>query len=282
MSSFFHYTCYAPPNNIHPCTDEFPSLDFLLPYTGNTLQTKLLLGAFAGLVFGIMLILVSSLLIVRWRRSRRKRLAASSDVASAVASGCGGSSSIPNNNIVDTGQTISTGNSVEQSFGGGGGGLCSVGGYGNTTLRTIGGTGVITGSTDSLDKNPDIIPAQGEFCGFCNKEYLTCSCAHIGKDDGEFDDANKMHWSTTRPFGAAMSNQYSVSTTQTNHAAMYINYTNSGGDYHQHMPVSSHHDHMSAANAHHHTVAQYGNAEDNQVSECGIFATNFFCVRTSS
>lgn len=126
--------------------DEFPSLDFLLPYTGNTLQTKLLLGAFAGLVFGIMLILLSSLLIIRWRRGRRKRLSGVVGLAgpdgltmpalSSAGGGLGGGGD----------QTLSAG-TTEQSFGG----------YNESTLRG-GGHG---GSVDSLDKNPDIIPSQG-------------------------------------------------------------------------------------------------------------------------
>lgn len=129
--------------------DEFPSLDFLLPYTGNTLQTKLLLGAFAGLVFGIMLILLSSLLIIRWRRGRRKRLSGVTGLAvpdgltmpplSSAGGGLGGD------------QTLNAG-TTEQSFGG------NNGGYNESTLRG----GGHDGSVDSLDKNPDIIPSQGE------------------------------------------------------------------------------------------------------------------------
>lgn len=64
--------------------DEFPSLDFLLPYTGNALQTKLLLGAAAGLVFGITLLLLSSVLVVRVRRNRRARCSASDDASSTT------------------------------------------------------------------------------------------------------------------------------------------------------------------------------------------------------
>lgn len=53
--------------------DEFPSLDFLLPYTGNTtLQMKLIFGALTGLVAGIMLILIASVLVFRFRRKKRK------------------------------------------------------------------------------------------------------------------------------------------------------------------------------------------------------------------
>lgn len=129
--------------------DEFPSLDFLLPYTGNTLQTKLLLGAFAGLVFGIMLILLSSLLIIRWRRGRRKRLSGVVGLAgpdgltmSALSSsGCGA--------LGGGDQTLNAG-TTEQSFGG------NVG-YNESALRG----GGHDGSVDSLDKNPDIIPSQG-------------------------------------------------------------------------------------------------------------------------
>lgn len=130
--------------------DEFPSLDFLLPYTGNTLQTKLLLGAFAGLVFGIMLILLSSLLIIRWRRGRRKRLSGVVGLAgpdgitmpTLSTSGCGGG-------LSGGDQTLSAG-TTEQSFGGNGG-------YNESALRG----GGHDGSVDSLDKNPDIIPSQG-------------------------------------------------------------------------------------------------------------------------
>lgn len=93
--------------------DEFPSLDFLLPYTGNSLQTKLLLGAVAGLVFGILLILIASMVILRLKRKR-------------VGDG------VPDNGQTDTSAT-------EQSC--------------EATLR-----GGLSGSVDSLEKNPDIIP----------------------------------------------------------------------------------------------------------------------------
>lgn len=99
--------------------DEFPSLDFLLPYTGNSLQTKLLLGAVAGLVFGILLILIASMVILRLKRKR------------------------VGNGVPDNGQTDTSG-ATEQSC--------------EATLR-----GGLSGSVDSLEKNPDIIP-QGMYC----------------------------------------------------------------------------------------------------------------------
>lgn len=131
--------------------DEFPSLDFLLPYTGNTLQTKLLLGAFAGLVFGIMLILLSSLLIIRWRRGRRKRLSGVVGLAGPDGLTMPPLSSSGRGGGLGGDQTLSAG-TTEQSFSGNGGG------YNESMLRG----GGHDGSVDSLDKNPDIIPSQGK------------------------------------------------------------------------------------------------------------------------
>lgn len=53
--------------------DEFPSLDFLLLYTGNTLQMKLIFGALAGLCTGILLIVIVSLLLLRIRRTKKRQ-----------------------------------------------------------------------------------------------------------------------------------------------------------------------------------------------------------------
>lgn len=131
--------------------DEFPSLDFLLPYTGNTLQTKLLLGALAGLVFGIMLILLSSILIIRVRRKRRKR--SSAGIAASGGSVIdGGNTDGENLGIIgqDNIETQTSAGTIQQSFGGGIGG--------DLGIRA----GGLAGSIDSLDKNPDIIPSQGK------------------------------------------------------------------------------------------------------------------------
>lgn len=89
--------------------DEFPSLDFLLPYTGNKLQTKLLLGAAGGLVFGIMLLFLAVGLVLRIRRNRR---AVRSSELSTSSSG-----------IIGGGAGASGG-------GGGGGGGSGIGGAG--------------------------------------------------------------------------------------------------------------------------------------------------------
>ncbi|XP_037033009.1 nephrin-like isoform X2 [Bradysia coprophila] len=133
-------------NGAEKHTDEFPSLDFLLPYTGNSLQTKLLLGAVAGLVFGILLILIASMVILRLKRKR------------------------VGNGAPDNGQTDTSG-ATEQSC--------------EATLR-----GGLSGSVDSLEKNPDIIPQ--------------------GQEDCVFDDDSKLHWNHPRTYATvALAGQYS-------------------------------------------------------------------------
>lgn len=124
--------------------DEFPSLDFLL--SGNTLQMKLIFGALAGLLAGILLIIISSLLVMRVRRKKRQNSSVSMQSSMLVDTSTAGSRSCANG----------TGND-----GGNAGGLntLAVGGELNTNANVHGG---MSESTDSLDKNPDIIP-QGKF-----------------------------------------------------------------------------------------------------------------------
>lgn len=118
--------------------DEFRSFDFLLPYTGNALQLKLIFGAVAGLVTGILLIVIISLLVIRVRRKKRQPVSLQDSGHVDMATACGRS-------------------------GGGGSGTESVGGQSTLALggeqNTDGNiSGVLSNSTDSLDKNPDIIP----------------------------------------------------------------------------------------------------------------------------
>lgn len=138
--------------------DEFPSLDFLLPYTGNTLQVKLIFGALAGLCTGILLIVITSLLIIRIRRKKRQN---------------GNVSSMQGSMLVDT-TTASTAGNRNITNGNGnegvGGGVSNMGGIAGLNTLPVSGelnkganiNGVLTDSTDSLDKNPDIIP-QGKY-----------------------------------------------------------------------------------------------------------------------
>lgn len=158
--------------------DEFPSLDFLLPYTGNTLQVKLIFGALAGLCTGILLIVITSLLIIRIRRKKRQN---------------GNVSSMQGSMLVDT-TTASTAGNRNTTNGNGnegvGGGVSNMGGIAGLNTLPVSGelnkganiNGVLSASTDSLDKNPDIIP-QGKlfdhfssYCKYIHWFLLICCC----------------------------------------------------------------------------------------------------------
>lgn len=120
--------------------DEFPSLDFLLPYTGNALQMKLIIGALVGLVTGILLIVISSLLVIRVRRKKKQSGNASSMADSMHAD-------------MTTGARSGTTNGNESSVGGLS--TLALGGEQSTDGNI---SGVFSDSTDSLEKNPDVIP----------------------------------------------------------------------------------------------------------------------------
>uniref|UniRef100_A0A1B0CUQ3 Ig-like domain-containing protein n=1 Tax=Lutzomyia longipalpis TaxID=7200 RepID=A0A1B0CUQ3_LUTLO len=109
--------------------------DSFLPYTGSVLHIKLFLGAVAGLVFGIILITTATLLLMRTRR-RKKASNVSQETTVATTNG-----------RIVSGQSIPQPEQLHDSY--------------------------TTGSTDSLDKNPDIIPQ--------------------GKEDAEFDDERAFH-----------------------------------------------------------------------------------------
>lgn len=120
--------------------DEFPSLDFLLPYTGNALQMKLIIGALVGLVTGILLIVISSLLVIRVRRKKKQSGNATSMADSMHVDGT-------------TGARSGTTNGNESSVGG-----LSTLALGGEQCTDGNISGVFSDSTDSLEKNPDVIP----------------------------------------------------------------------------------------------------------------------------
>lgn len=133
--------------------DEFPSLDFLLPYTGNKLQTKLLLGGAAVLVFSIVLLFLAVVLVLRVRRNRRSARSTELSVGgggSGSSSGCGGGGS------GIAGVPAGDGNgglSSSSTVGGGGGGALAgtlgISGVDDMMQSTlIGGGGVGVGSTN--------------------------------------------------------------------------------------------------------------------------------------
>ncbi|XP_055701884.1 nephrin-like isoform X1 [Phlebotomus papatasi] len=111
--------------------------DSFLPYKGSVLHIKLFLGALAGLVFGIILITTATLLLMRTRR-RKKANNVSQETMSTTTNG-----------RIVSGQSIPAAEQHQL------------------------GDSYTTGSTDSLDKNPDIIPQ--------------------GKEDSEFDDERVFH-----------------------------------------------------------------------------------------
>lgn len=96
---------------------------------------KLLLGAIAGLVFGIMLILLSTILIVRFRRTKNHCTISATSESSQDGLNMD-RYPYPSNSIVGTGCPTLAGH------------------YQHHVNRTINDTD----SCDSLDKNPDIIP----------------------------------------------------------------------------------------------------------------------------
>lgn len=153
--------------------DEFPSLDFLLPYTGNTtLQMKLIFGALVGLVAGIMLILISSLLIYRYRRKKRKQshqdMCQQPDAQQQHQIQHQENQQPTSLNILHDSVRIEPAAMNKNSK--------NSGGFNNSTAmdcdqpnidthNTNGFSRILSDSNDSLEKNPDIIP-QSEYIFF--------------------------------------------------------------------------------------------------------------------